>query len=53
MNFYCFLCFENPSIGHNFQTTGPIQIGFSAKHTSPNDHSNQIENCYVTSSTSD
>ncbi len=29
---------------HNFGTTGPIQVGFSAKCTSPNEHFNQTEN---------
>ncbi len=43
MNFFCFL-FENPSIiAHNFRTTGPIQVGFSAKCTSPNEHFNVLE----------
>ncbi len=37
-------CFENPSIVHNFGTTSPIQRGFSAKCTFPNEHFNQIEN---------
>ena len=41
---FVFYCFENPSIAHNFGTTGPIQVGFSAKCTSPNKHFNQIEN---------
>ena len=31
MNFYCFLCSENPSIAHNLGTIGPIQMEFSAK----------------------
>ncbi len=44
MNFFCFYCFENLSIAHNFGTTGPIQVGFSAKCTSPNARFNQIEN---------
>ena len=35
---------ENPSIAHNFGITGPIQVGVSAKCTSPNKHFNQIEN---------
>ncbi len=35
MHFYCF---ESPSIAHNFGTTAPIQVGFSAKCTSPNEH---------------
>ncbi len=38
MDFFCFLLFENPSIAHNFGTTGWIQVGFSAKCTSPNEH---------------
>ncbi len=41
MNFYCS---ENPSIAHNLGTTGPIQVGFSAKCTSTNKDFNQIEN---------
>ena len=32
---FVFCCFENLSIAHNFGTTGPIQVGFSAKCTSP------------------
>ncbi len=34
---------------HNLGTTAPIQAGFSAKCTSPNEHFNQIENwkCYM------
>ncbi len=35
---------ENPLIAHNVGTTGPIQVRFSAKCTSPNEHFNQIEN---------
>ncbi len=35
-----FYCSENPSIAHNLGTTGPIQVGFSAKCTSPNDDIN-------------
>ena len=33
----------------NFGTTGPIQVGFSAKCTSPNEDINQIENwkCHI------
>ncbi len=44
-----FYCFENPSIAHNLRTTGPIQVGFSAKYTSANKHFNQIENwkCHI------
>ena len=45
MNFpFVFYWFENPSIAHNLETTGPIQAGFPAKCTSPNEHFNQIEN---------
>ncbi len=40
---FVFYCLENPSIVHNFGTTGPIQVGFWAKCTSPNEHFNQIE----------
>ena len=29
---------------HNLGSTGPIQVGFSAKCASPNEHFNQIEN---------
>ena len=38
-------CFENPS---NFETTGLMQVEFPTK-TSPNEHSNQIENwkCHI------
>ncbi len=32
-----------PSMAYNFGTTGPIQVGFSAKCTSPNDDFNQIK----------
>ena len=39
-----FYCSGNHSIAHNLGTTGPIQVGFSAKHTSPNEDFNQIEN---------
>ncbi len=39
-----FYCSENPSNAHNLGTTGPIQMGFSAKCTSPGEHFNQIEN---------
>ncbi len=35
MNFYCS---ENPLIAHNLGTTGPIQVRFSAKCTSPGEH---------------
>ena len=37
-----FYCFENSSIAHNLGTTGPIQVGFSGKCTSPNENFNQI-----------
>ncbi len=40
---FVFYCFENPSIA-NFGTTGLIQVGFSAKCTSPNENFNQVEN---------
>ena len=39
-----FYCFKNPLIACKFGTTYPIQVGFSAKCTSPIKHSNQIEN---------
>ncbi len=39
-----FYCSESPSIAHDLGTTGPIQMGFSAKCTSPNEDINQIEN---------
>ncbi len=32
---FVFYCSLNPSIGHNFGITGPIQVGFSAKCTIP------------------
>ena len=41
---FVFYCFGNPSIAYNFGTTGPIQVGFSAKCTSPNELFNEIEN---------
>ena len=46
---FIFYCFENPLIAHDFGTTDPIQVGFSAKCTSPNEHFNQIENwkCHI------
>ncbi len=37
---FVFFCFANPSIVHNFGTTGPIQVGFSAKCTSRNEQFN-------------
>ena len=42
--FIVFYCSDNPSIAHNFGTTGLIQVGFSAKCTSPEEDFNQIEN---------
>ncbi len=39
-----FYCSENYSIAHKLGTTGPIQVGVSAKCISPNEHFNQIEN---------
>ncbi len=39
-----FYCYKNPSIAHNLWTTGPIQVGFSAKCTSLSEHFNQTEN---------
>ena len=33
-NPFVFYCFDNLSIGHNFGTTCPILMGFSAKHSS-------------------
>ena len=33
---FVFYCFENPSIAHNFGTTGQTQVGFSVKCTSSN-----------------
>ncbi len=44
MHFFCFLLFWESFNCYNFGTTGPIQVGFSAKCTSPNEHFNQIEN---------
>ncbi len=41
---FVFYCSENPSIAHNFEITGPIQVGVSEMYTSPNEHVNQIEN---------
>ncbi len=37
-------CSKNPSIAHNLGTTGPIQVGISAKCTSPNEDFNQLDN---------
>ncbi len=45
---FVFYCFENPSIAHNLGTTGPIQVGFSAKCTSLNKHFNQMRTENVT-----
>ncbi len=49
MHFFCFVLFLESF--NNFGTTGPIQMGFSAKCTSPNEHFtfSQIENwkCYM------
>ena len=39
---FVFYCSENPSLAHNFGTTG--EVGFSAKCTSSNEHFNQKEN---------
>ncbi len=39
---FVFYCIEN-LLAHNFRTTGPNQVGFSAKCTSPNEHFNQID----------
>ena len=39
---FVFNCSENHSIAHIFGTTSPIQVGFSAKCTSPNGHINKI-----------
>ena len=41
---FAFYYVENPSIAHNFGTTGLIQVWFSAKCTPLNEHFNQIEN---------
>ena len=40
---------ENPSIACNLRITEPIQVGFSAKCTSPNERFNQIANwkCHI------
>ena len=39
-----FYCSENLLIAHNLWTTRLIEVGFSAKCTSPSEHFNQIEN---------
>ena len=44
IHFFCFYCSENPSIANNFGTTGPIQVGVSAKCTSLYEHFDEIEN---------
>ena len=46
---FVFYCSENSSVAHNLGTTGQIQVGFSAKCTSPNEHFIQIENwkCHI------
>ncbi len=36
-----FYCSKNPSIAHNVGTTGPFQVGLSAKCTSPNEYFKQ------------
>ena len=40
----CFLSFWESFNCYNFNTTGPFQVGVSAKCTSPNDDFNQTEN---------
>ncbi len=44
MHFFCFLLFWESFNCYNFGTTHPIQVGFSAKSTSPNKNFDQIEN---------
>ncbi len=44
MHFFCFLLFWESFNCCNFGTPGPIQVGFSAKCTSPDEDFNQIEN---------
>ena len=44
MHFFCFLLFWESFNCYNFGTTGPIQVGFSAKCTSPDEDFSQIEN---------
>ncbi len=39
----CFLLFWESFIWYSFGTTGPIQVGFSAKCVLPNEDFNQIE----------
>ena len=48
-HFFCFLLFWKSFNCYNFGTTILIQVGFSAKCTSPNEDFNQIENwkCYM------
>ena len=38
-----FYCSENPSIAHSLGNTGPMQVGFSAKCTSPNEDFNEVK----------
>ena len=40
---FVFCCFQNPSSARNLETTGLMQVGFSVKCSSPNEHFNQIE----------
>ncbi len=49
--FFCFLLFWESFNCYNFETAGPIQVGFSVKCTSPNEDFNDIENwkCHMTS----
>ncbi len=44
MHFFCFLLFWESFNCCNFGTTGPVQVGFSTKCTTPNEDFNQIEN---------
>ena len=44
MHLFCFLLFWESFKCYSFGTTGPIQVGFSAKCTSPNMDFNHIEN---------
>ncbi len=44
MHFFCFLLFQESFYCYNFASTGRIQVGFSAKcSTPPNEDFNQIE----------
>ncbi len=45
-NFFCFLLFWESFNSYNFGTTGPIQVRFSAKCTSPNEDFNQINKLF-------